>query len=250
MKLTFAHGFTQTSRSWSRFTELLTLVADDVAERSQLESLAVDMPGHGDATALRLDLWDAADHLVARGGVATYVGYSMGGRVGLHAALAHPDQVERLVLIGATPGIEDDDERAARRVADEALADHIESVGVEQFVDEWLRNPLFAGLTDEAAQRSDRIRNTAAGLASSLRLAGTGTQDPLWNRLGAIACPVLLLVGADDAKFRAIAEQTSSLLPRATMATIEQSGHSAHLEQPERTLEAIRSWLDSDAARI
>ena len=95
------------------------------------------------------------------GGTGTYVGYSMGGRVSLHAALAHPDAVERLVLIGATAGIDDPDERAARREADDRLADHIEAVGVPAFIDEWLANPLFAGLTEATALRSDRLRNTA-----------------------------------------------------------------------------------------
>lgn len=91
--------------------------------------------------------------LVRTGGLGTYIGYSMGGRVALHAALAHPDQVQRLVLVGATAGLDDPDEREARRTADERLADHIEVVGVQTFIDEWLENPLFEGLTDETAQR-------------------------------------------------------------------------------------------------
>ena len=84
----------------------------------------------------------------------------MGGRVALHAALAHPTEVRALVLIGATAGIDDPAERATRRVADEALADRIETIGVEAFVDEWLTNPLFEGLTADSALREDRLRNT------------------------------------------------------------------------------------------
>src|SRR5690606_23536537 len=112
-------------------------------------------------------------------GPATYVGYSMGGRLALHLALARPDLVRRLVLIGATGGIDDEDDRAARRAADERLAAHLEQVGVATFVDEWLAQPLFAGLSPTAAARDERLANTAEGLASSLRLAGTGTQEPL-----------------------------------------------------------------------
>jgi 2-succinyl-6-hydroxy-2,4-cyclohexadiene-1-carboxylate synthase len=236
--LTFAHGFTQTRRSWDHIVDLLGERGVDGAD-----VIAVDLPGHGGASELRTDLWGAADHLVRAGGTGTYIGYSMGGRVALHAALAHRESVEQLVLIGATPGIVDDAERQARRVADDALAAHLEEVGVATFIDEWLAKPLFAGLSPARAQRDDRLRNTASGLASSLRMAGTGTQTPLWDRLSDITCPVLLIVGADDTKFRAIADRMVELLPDASLATIDGSGHTAHLEQPAATVAALATWL-------
>ena len=237
--LVLAHGFTQTARSWATFERLLVERGIDPDAL-----LAIDMPGHGAAADTRSDLWDSADRLVRSGGAATYVGYSMGGRVALHAALAHPVQVERLVLIGATPGIVDDSERRSRRDADEQLADHIEDVGVATFIDEWLANPLFAGLTADSAMREDRLRNTSAGLASSLRLVGTGTQKPLWDRLTDIECPVLLVVGAQDPKFRAIADQMAEQLPDASVEVIDGAGHSAHLERPVDTVQAITSWMN------
>jgi 2-succinyl-6-hydroxy-2,4-cyclohexadiene-1-carboxylate synthase len=206
------------------------------------ELLAVDLPGHGDAAPEGSDLWDAAEHLVAQGGRALYVGYSMGGRVCLHAALADPDAVRSLVLIGATAGIDDPDDRMQRRAADQALADRIERIGVDAFIDEWLANPLFAGLTADTAQRDDRCRNTATGLAHSLRTTGTGTQEPLWDRLGEIAAPTLLIVGERDAKFRALADRMAARLPAATMRVIADAGHSVHLERPAATVDAIVEW--------
>jgi 2-succinyl-6-hydroxy-2,4-cyclohexadiene-1-carboxylate synthase len=167
----------------------------------------------------------------------------MGGRVALHTALARPEVVERLVLIGATAGIDDPDERAARRAADERLADHIEAVGVPTFIDEWLANPLFAGLTDDTALRADRLRNTSAGLAASLRATGTGTQIPLWDRLGEIECPVLVLVGEHDAKFTDLGRRLVDGLPRAELVIVPGAGHSVHLEQPDATVDAIAAWL-------
>jgi 2-succinyl-6-hydroxy-2,4-cyclohexadiene-1-carboxylate synthase len=233
-----AHGFTQTAQSWSVVQHLLS-------SRGLDESNAIDLPGHGSASDVRSDLWGSADHLVAAGGRTTYIGYSMGGRVSLHAALAHPHAVERLVLIGATAGIDNADARAQRRTDDELLADRIETIGVEAFIDEWLQNPLFAGLTPNQAMREDRLRNTSDGLASSLRLAGTGTQAPLWDRLIEISCPVLLLVGQHDQKFSAIAERMATALPNAELRAIAEAGHSVHLEQPERTVDALVDWLAS-----
>lgn len=237
-RLVLAHGFTQTARSWSTIEAML---ADRLPG---VETVAVDLPGHGDAAPpADVDLWGAADRLVAVGGVGTYVGYSMGGRVSLHAALAHPDAVERLVLIGATAGIDDPEERAHRRAADGRLAEHLEAVGVPTFVDEWLTNPLFAGLDEATAMRDDRLRNTTAGLAASLRATGTGTQTPLWGRLGEIDRPVLVLVGEHDHKFTELGRRLVDALPHAELVVVPDAGHSVHLEQPAATVDALASWF-------
>jgi 2-succinyl-6-hydroxy-2,4-cyclohexadiene-1-carboxylate synthase len=240
-RLAFAHGFTQTSASWQSTIEALRPLLPAAGYRP------VDLPGHGAASALRTDLWGAADHLVAEAGRAVYVGYSMGGRVALHAALAHPERVPGLVLIGATAGIDDRAERLARREADEALADRLEEIGVEAFVDEWLANPLFAGLTPATAMRDDRLRNTAEGLASSLRLAGTGTQTPLWDRLGEVRRPALVLAGEHDAKFRALGERLATALPAADFEVVPGAGHSVQLERPGETAARIVAWLSRRA---
>ena len=73
----------------------------------------------------------------------------MGGRIALYTALTVP--VERLVLVGASPGIADPAERAARRVADDALADRIEGMEIEDFAREWGSQPLFAGQPERVA---------------------------------------------------------------------------------------------------
>ena len=237
-RFVLAHGFTQSARSWSTFQRLLE------SRLPGATTIAVDLPGHGDAEPpADLDLWASADLLADRGGPGVYVGYSMGGRVALHTALSRPAAVERLVLIGATAGIDDPDERAARRAADERLAEHIEAVGVPTFIDEWLANPLFAGLTEATALRADRLRNTSAGLAASLRATGTGTQTPLWDRLDEIECPVLLLVGEHDAKFTDLGRRLVEGLPCAELVVVPGAGHSVHLEQPDATVDAIAAWL-------
>lgn len=231
-----AHGFTQTARSWTHIQQLL-------AERGAPRTVAVDLPGHGVAGDVHADLWGSAAHLVEFGGHGTYIGYSMGGRVCLHAALANPGAIERLVLISTTAGIDDDTERDQRRAADDALADRIVQIGLERFIDQWLAGPLFAALTDDTSQRADRLRNTTAGLARSLRLTGTGQQEPLWSRLGEIAVPVLVLVGETDERFRRIGERLTAGLPDATIETVAAAGHSVHLEQPVATVDAIMRWL-------
>ncbi len=233
-RLVLVHGFTQTARSWDPIRGRL---GEDV------DVVAVDAPGHGAATDVVADLWQAADHVVAAGGRGTYVGYSMGGRICLHLAFAHPDAVERLVLVSGTAGIEDPAERAARRRADEDLAASIERDGVGAFLDRWLAQPLFASLPAQARQAEDRRRNTAAGLASSLRHAGTGTQQPLWERLPELTMPVLLVAGEADAKFGALAERMHALIAGAELAIVPGAGHTVHLEAPDAFVDLLAAWL-------
>lgn len=233
-RLVLVHGFTQTARSWDPIRARLGRDA---------ESVAVDAPGHGAAAAVVADLWQAADHVVAAGGQGTYVGYSMGARICLHAALAHPGAVQRLVLVSGTAGIEDPGERGARRRADDELAASIERDGVDAFLERWLAQPLFGSLPADARQVEDRRRNTAAGLASSLRHAGTGTQEPLWERLPELTMPVLLVVGELDAKFRALAERMQRLIPEAELAVVPGAGHTVHLETPHAFVALLTDWL-------
>jgi len=234
-RLVLVHGFTQNRHCWSPVDEALAL-------RHQV--VTVDAPGHGEAGGLALGLDEAAAVYADAVGPGVWVGYSMGGRLALHVALKRPDAVQALVLVGASPGLNDPDERAQRRAADEVLATGVETDGVEAFIDRWLTLDLFAGLDPSTDHRAQRLTNTAAGLASSLRLAGTGAQRPLWDDLAAVTCPVLVVVGQYDTKFTAIAR---SMVDRfggpCEVAVVPGAGHSAHLEAPEKFVDIVESWV-------
>jgi pimeloyl-ACP methyl ester carboxylesterase len=106
---------------------------------------------------------------------------------------------------------------------------------------------LFAHLGPEAAARHTRLENTAEGLAASLRLAGTGAQVPLWDRLAELAMPVLLVAGEHDAKFRALAERMAAAIgTNATVALVTGAGHAAHLEQPDAFCWLVEQFLADD----
>jgi 2-succinyl-6-hydroxy-2,4-cyclohexadiene-1-carboxylate synthase len=233
--LVLLHGFTQTRQSWR-----LTVAA--LAGRYR--AIAPDLPGHGQMSERRpASLAATLAYLRALvEGPHDLAGYSQGGRIALHAALARPEAVRRLVLIGASPGIADVAERAARGRADAELADRIEAIGVEAFAREWAALPLWEGQPESvrAAADADRRSNTAAGLADALRGLGTGTLPSLWDRLGELSMPVLLVVGERDARFRAIAERMAERIPDPRIAVIPGAGHAAQLEQPELVATAIR----------
>jgi 2-succinyl-6-hydroxy-2,4-cyclohexadiene-1-carboxylate synthase len=89
----------------------------------------------------------------------------------------------------------------------------------------------------------ERLRNTAPGLASSLRLAGTGTQAPLWDQLSELNRPVLILVGATDLRFARVGQRMVGALPDAVFSLVPGSGHPAHLEQPELSALIVERFL-------
>ena len=252
--LVLLHGFTGSADAWSR-------LAEPLARRRRV--IAFDLPGHGaspapaDADQARLPrVADALVRAVAALGVrqADWIGYSLGGRTALHVALAHPSAVRALVLEGASPGIADSVERRARAAADAALADEIERDGLEPFVDAWMAQPLFASQARlpaevRAHERARRLRGSAKGYAAALRAMGVGTQESLGPRLGEIVARVLLVVGATDVKYGAIARAMTASLGDARLAVVSGAGHAVHLEQPDAWLDLVEPFLSGVGAR-
>jgi 2-succinyl-6-hydroxy-2,4-cyclohexadiene-1-carboxylate synthase len=242
------HGFTGSGPGMSEVS--LALARD-------FEVITPDLPGHGRSIATDDgpvhsfdDCLDRLAATLAQAGHARahWVGYSMGARLALAFALRFPERVASLLLVGARAGIEDASERAARRRADGALADRIETDGIEAFVDEWLAQPLFAsqrrlGREFVAAQRRQRLGNDTRALAASLRGLGPGAQPPLFEDLPRLDLPVLLVAGALDRTFVAHARDLERRLPDAAVCEIADSGHAVHLEQPAAFIGLAREFL-------
>jgi 2-succinyl-6-hydroxy-2,4-cyclohexadiene-1-carboxylate synthase len=234
-RLVFVHGFTQTKDSWRSIAKKLS---------TEYEIVLIDAPNHGDSVDISLNLVTGANAIIDVGEDATYIGYSLGARFCLTAALSNPEQVKRLVIISGTAGIDDSVERQNRVASDEQLATRITQIGVPAFIDEWLSLPMFAGLTPVTNQREMRLCNTATALASSLRLCGAGKQQPTWLRLNELTMPVLVIAGQTDSKFVELAKRiTDSIGSHAQMKIIANSGHTPHLEHPEQFLEVLQSFL-------
>jgi 2-succinyl-6-hydroxy-2,4-cyclohexadiene-1-carboxylate synthase len=242
------HGFTGS-------LECVSGIAEALADRYSV--VRIDLVGHGRSDAPD----DVARFTMAccvaqvaevieelAGGSAHLIGYSMGGRVALSLAATHPDCVESLVLVGATPGIADACARRERVAADEALAQRILDEGIEAFVDHWMALPLFAsqqrlGEAALAGARARRLCNRPEALASSLRGMGTGAMPTLHAALPQIAQPACLVVGDEDEKFARVAAEMARLMPRARRVRLPRSGHAAHLENPKAFAHVTRAFL-------
>ncbi len=205
---------------------------------------APDLPGHGSKSLLRdIPSYSLPAHLdiisqAASAPQITLLGYSLGGRLALHWALAHPERVARLILIGASPGLATSAEREERRLADATLADFIRTRGLDAFFKYWHNQTFFQPLLKLPTERLSPIlerrhRNDPEGLALSLDNVGTGTLPSLWLRLKELRCPVDLVTGEHDEKFTRLAREMGAHLPKARHSVIEGAGHAVHLERPD-----------------
>jgi 2-succinyl-6-hydroxy-2,4-cyclohexadiene-1-carboxylate synthase len=222
------HGFGGTHRAWDGVVGLL--------DPERYRPLALDLPGHGGAAdAPRpISFASCAAHVLAASpDHFTLCGYSLGGRVALHVALAAPERVRRLVLIATNPGVEDAAERALRRESDRALADDLEREPFERFIERWRTQPLFAEEPPEvgALAREDQRRNRPDALAAVMRGLGTGEMQPLWERLGELQMRVTVVVGARDAKFIGLGRRMVELLSEGELV-VAPGGHGLPLESP------------------
>jgi 2-succinyl-6-hydroxy-2,4-cyclohexadiene-1-carboxylate synthase len=230
------HGFGGTHRAWDA-------VIDRLPPERYLP-LATDLPGHGEYADLArhpISFAGCVEHVLARAPERFAVcGYSMGGRIALHVALAAPERVRRLVLVASTAGIEDEAERAQRRRSDHQLADELERRPYEEFIERWRTQPLFAEDSPEAGAlaRADQRRNSPAALAVVLRGLGSGAMEPLWSRLPELDMPVTIVAGERDAKFQAIGRRMAKLIPRAQLLVVA-GGHGLPLESPAAVARAL-----------
>jgi 2-succinyl-6-hydroxy-2,4-cyclohexadiene-1-carboxylate synthase len=179
-----------------------------------------------------------------RGGAV--VGYSMGGRLALRAALLDPQAYRALVLIGATPGIAEEGLRRSRRAADEDLATWMEDARIDAVVDYWESQPVFATQSPDLVhrQRAGRLSHDPATLARMLRATGQGAVEPVWDDLHRLTMPVLAVAGELDAKYADIAERMAQTLPQGRAALVPGAGHAAHMERPEEFSALLLDFLD------
>ena len=106
-----------------------------------------------------------------------------------------------------------------------------------------LRPVVPLTMAQAAAVRAIRHGHDPRGLAACLRQLGQGVCEPLWDRLPAVGCPVLVVHGAADVPYAQAAAELGARLPRSTVAAIAASGHAPHRERPEALRDVIARWL-------
>ena len=183
--------------------------------------------------------WDAVERLAELGRDCTgLLGYSLGGRFALGILARYPQRFERAAIISAHPGLKTEAERAERRAGDTRFVQLLRERGLTAFVDAWQALPLWAsqGSLPEAvkqAQREQRLRHDAEGLAQSLLAHGLGEMPDLRPQLREVRTTLDLVVGARDSKFAALGEELANVIPGSQLHRAPDAGHNLLLERPE-----------------
>jgi 2-succinyl-6-hydroxy-2,4-cyclohexadiene-1-carboxylate synthase len=174
------------------------------------------------------------------------VGYSLGGRLALRAALREPAHYLGVVTMGATAGIDEPTLRSTRAEADERLAAWMEAAPIEDIVGVWERQPLFADQSEQLIeeQRAGRLEQRPESLAMLLRTAGQGVLEPVWHELLRFELPLLAIAGARDEGYVRAAKRIADIAPRGRAEIVEDAGHAAQLQRPERVARVLEGFLD------
>ena len=161
----------------------------------------------------------------------TLLGYSLGGRLALHALLAGA-QYKRAIFVSTGLGIEGEEARAARRAADEAWARRFETEDFDSVMAAWNAQPVLAG---PALTRTRDDYDPRA-----LREWSSGALPPVASRLHELTIPTLWIAGALDVKYVAEAKRAVSLAPNADLAIIEDAGHRIPWQKPREFMERLQ----------
>ena len=167
---------------------------------------------------------DAAGE-VFRGNSRALLGYSMGGRLALHALLEKDHPWQAAVIVSAHPGLETETERAERRAADAGWATQALAGDWQKFLTAWNSQPVLGDASMRDPQASGRLIMRRREIARSFVDWSLGVQQPLWDRLHEIAIPVLWIAGENDPKFLALAQRAVSSMPNASLAIAPGAGH-------------------------
>ena len=234
-RVTLVHGFLGSPADWADVLARLSpgIACDCVA----LAELGCGSVGEAAlALAARLE----------RHPCELLVGYSMGGRIALELASVRRELAPRLVLLGASLGLDDDSERARRAAEDDARAREILLEGLDAFVERWYRLPIFAPFTRHPSFSEARVRRAqgeAAFWARCVAGCSPGRGTPRWSEIPALAPRMAYAAGALDERYAAYAARAKSLAPALRTEIIAGAGHVLPLEAPEACARLIESTL-------
>ncbi len=239
------HGFPLSSSIWQQQRESLS-------ERYRI--IAPDLRGHGQSPAppgvYDMDLL-ARDVLAMLDGLgiekAVIMGHSMGGYVALAAWRLAPARFLALGLIASQAGADTDEARQNRyKLADKVAAEGNQTLAIAM-LPKLFAPTLPADAEDRAWVRRLILATPSTGIIGALK--GMAVRPDAGPSLPTIAVPTLIVAGRQDQIIApAKAEAMAAIIPRATLAMIDNAGHMPMLEQPGATTAAIGAFLDKSVA--
>lgn len=248
--LVFLHGFLSDSRTYHNHIDKFT---------DNYHVITIDLPGHGEDQSSMDETWNF-DYITTlldrildkyKDKSIRLFGYSMGGRVALYYAINGHIPISNLILESTSPGIKEEANQLERRLVDEARAKVLDIAGIELFVNDWEKLPLFQSQLELPVEiqhqiRQQRLSQSPQKMAKALRDYGTGQMPNLWPRLIEIKVPTLILAGEYDEKFVQIAKKMANLIPNSKCKLISATGHTIHVEDSDEFDTMILGFLKEE----
>lgn len=233
------HGFLGASSDWKPFEAQWT-----AASGSRMRALDFfDKPLAGETPSQWAAKFVRAVKKVDDGPVV--IGYSLGGRLALHALLAEPELFRGAVIVSSGLGVEGEEARQERRVRDDWWAARFESEPWDVVTRDWNAQPVFGG-ADLPAER-DEMEFDRDALATALRWWSPAVQKPLAPVLWRVTTPVLWVAGARDQTYVAEAGRAAEALPHCALWIAPGAGHRVPWEAPEAFGERVAEFLRTGA---
>ncbi len=248
--IVFLHGFMGNLNDWDRAVSNLS---------DSYNCLTIDLPGHGETEVYDdeyFKMQNCAEALInfldeLKIKKTNLLGYSMGGRLGYYLIINYPHRFNKVILESSSLGMKTDLERRERMIADHQLAAEIESCTTKgkfnKFLSKWYSMDFFSTIkaNDQLFREiiKKRENNNVRKLALSLRLMGAGAQPSLWNEIGNIEIPALLIAGEKDEKYTKLSNEIVTLNNKFSLEIFNNCGHNVHLEQPDNFLKLVNLFF-------
>ena len=238
MKLFCIHGNFQTAKVWQSLQERMK------TEFSDLDMITEDLyakPFQG------FDDWTedfcGRGEVKANGEKSILLGYSLGGRLALHACLSRPDLWRGAIIVGAGPGLESEGEKKLQLDRDRNWADRLKKEPLEQLVREWDEQPVFCGIENSAPRNLDEL--DPIKISQQFEVFSKGLQQNLAPKLAELRRPpILFLSGEKDSKYQKIGEGLAKSCPLVSFGVIQDAGHRVPWENPNEFVQALGKFIN------
>jgi 2-succinyl-6-hydroxy-2,4-cyclohexadiene-1-carboxylate synthase len=192
-----------------------------------------------------LDLWawsHAFNKTITRSSSKNILlGYSLGGRLAMHALLSKPSLWDAAIFISAHPGLTASSERIVRQKHDQEWAQRFLTDSWSLLMHEWNTNAVFGGRPFPFSRTEKEFNREK--LSQQLVNWSLGNQDPLFDRLKNLPIPMLFLAGELDSKFCGVAEQFKEI---ANVSIIPDAVHRLPWEQPEKFMQEVKKFCSAN----
>ena len=233
MRIYYLHGNMQSFDVWAPIIDQLSKLRPELSH-SPVNLYQRRYHGFDDWTEDFCNMVESE----ANGEKSILLGYSLGGRLALHACLSRPDLWKSAIVVGADPGLESEEDKKLQLDRDRKWAERLKRVPLEKLVDEWDAQSVFCGIGNQAPRNLGEMNPDR--LSHQFEVFSKGIQQNLAPKLAEMKRPPVLFVsGEKDLKYQGIGEKLAKSSSAIYAQVIADAGHRVPWENPESFVQVL-----------